>query len=161
MGGSGDAGGIGTATLAQTDAGGVADPLNVDLPPTKGDAGQQSALRQSALHKPRPAASGCRCSGDGHGHWCRHPVAQGFGQVFAADIVAAGQVGDGAGHAQDPVQAACGQLQAFAGLFEQLLAGLVEAASGGQCARIQMGVESAGTRVPSQSEKPSLSPSFR
>ena len=57
-------------------------------------------------------------------------VAQGFGHVRGGDGLAAGQVGDGAGHAQDAMQAARRELQALHGTLEQGLVACLEPAMG-------------------------------
>src|SRR3546814_1396984 len=51
-----------------------------------------------------------------------HPaIAQRLGQVRGADMLAAHEIGDGAGDAQDAMHGARGQLQGVDGAFEQLL----------------------------------------
>lgn len=62
----------------------------------------------------------------------------------AFDGAATGQVGDGAGHAQDAVHRACGQLQAFHRLFEHGLVGGGQHAIAQGLSRVEAGVGGTG-----------------
>lgn len=68
------------------------------------------------------------------------PVLDGFGDVGGADIVAPGQIGDGAGDFEDAVPGTGRQIELRRGLFEQFAAGLVRLAAGVDFLRVEAGV---------------------
>lgn len=57
-------------------------------------------------------------------------IANRFGEVVGVDRVAAIKIGDGPGHAQDPVQGARRKLQGINGAFQQQAVARLQAASG-------------------------------
>ena len=56
------------------------------------------------------------------------PILQRFRQLWPLDFGLAGEIGQGAGHLDHPVQGAQGQIQAFARALQPTLIGLAQAA---------------------------------
>lgn len=79
------------------------------------------------------------------------PILQRFRQLWPLDLGLAGEIGQGAGHLDHPVQGAQGQIQAFARAFQPALIGLAQGADLVQLIEAEQGV---GTPLARQLEGP-------